>query len=150
MRYRHHIALLAALSAPAVVHAAQRHTEPATTRWVLSEIEGRPVGKGPDDAARFIFGPDHQIGGSAGCSSFAGDRIRWSIDPAGMRGTLTFDPNRAMYWTTIQCGDSPAQRDGMLFWEKMRRARSWAASPTRLTITFADGSIARLTPEPRR
>ncbi|MBI0476721.1 META domain-containing protein [Sphingomonas sp. MA1305] len=144
----HHRIVVVALAASA--QPTESRGGPATTRWMLSEIDGRPVATGRFDAAHLVFGPDRQIGGSAGCSSFGGNRIRWSTDRTGTRGTLTVDPKGSMFWTTIRCDDSPADRDGTLFWDKMRRPRSWAASAGRLTITFADGSTARLVPRSPR
>lgn len=52
--------------------------------------------------------------------------------------------------TMIGCLDAPAVIVGDRFWTLMKKARSWSIDNDVLTIYFADGSEAELTPLSKR
>jgi heat shock protein HslJ len=102
------------------------------------------VPRSSPEVASLTFGTKNGLGGTAACSSFIGDRIKWFKGKRLGIGYLSIDHNKDMFWTTIACRDGTASAIGGQFWQKMEHAKRWAITGRTLSVTFDDGTSAVL------
>ena len=120
------------------------HAEIAGTTWALRELSGRRVVRTRLESATFSFLEDGGVAGMSACNRVGGEELSWTATRSGRDGTFNRDPLGAMITTAVGCGDDAAMQVGDDFWSRMSKARGWSTSGQSLSISFSDGSTARL------
>lgn len=143
----HRLALLALLSGCSGTEIGSRstaHPEIARTTWALREFSGEPVVQTGLEPATLSFMKDGGVTGSSACNRAGGEELTWTATRSGREGTFSRNPLAPMITTAVGCGDDAAMQLGNDFWSRMSHARVWSARGGSLSISFSDGSTARL------
>jgi heat shock protein HslJ len=138
------IATLSTILSAAAVVAGSPVVDAPVTVWTLLRLGNVAVPPAKPVAATLVLGKHHAVGGTVACNSVAGSRITWVSSRSGRQGRFLQHLGEYMPSTVMLCGDAVTTSIGGTFWQKMRSARSWSATPDRLTVRFADGSTAVL------
>ena len=96
------------------------------------------------DVATLRFNPDRTVTGTWACNSVGPGKLKWLSIPGLMHGTLATDGASEGIITSVGCGNARAMTISNRFWLQMETARKWSIDHQGLSVSFADGSSARL------
>lgn len=111
--------------------------------WALRKFKGASVTPSSPETATLIFGRRNLLGGTAACSSFIGERLKWFKQNGKSSGYIRIDRNQNLIWTAIACNDTAAAKIGSDFWGEMDHSKRWTIIGRTLVVTFEDGTSAR-------
>lgn len=137
---------LSACGLPTSMDENIKNSAATNTTWALRELDGQSIVSKNPETVTVRLGADHVLSGTSVCNHVDGGEILWKGDPFARSGTFDRDPAGATITTAVGCADTQSMTLGSRFWAQMASARSWSFQGSILTIRFADGSKAQLSP----
>jgi len=128
-------------------HLAGAERRISRAEMELAEIRRSFVKHANPEAVTLRFLANNRIVGTAACNDVGGDKLTWSADLPGTKGTFARNQAGATIITTAGCANASPMRAGSQFGTRMSGAHDWSLKGKALTIKFADGATALLEPK---